>query len=141
MSNDDGDSISKLVVLVLGIAAIGFFAYLIFKDRGYQIGGGSQQQMSLADDGLFQMDRRLHQMEDRLSDSLSRNVKSVKTLQHEVQRQERPGPSSEYLQTPDAPSVPRKVVSMNSRQVQEPNIHNLSKADQDKVRRLFFNML
>ena len=45
MSNDD-DNVSKLVILALGIAAIGFFAYLIFKESmKYQIGGQQQATM------------------------------------------------------------------------------------------------
>jgi len=129
--SDDNDNVTKLVILTLGIVAIGFFAYLIFKESmKYQVGGHSQQ-MSLTDDNYFQMDRRLHQLE------MSRG--NVRTLQP-VQKVEQSVPTStEYLQTPDAPPIPRKVVSMNK--VQTPNVQNLSKADQEKVRRLFFNML
>lgn len=139
--SDDNDNVSKLVILVLGIAAIGFFAYLIFKESmKYQVGGQQQATMSLADDNYFQMDRRLHQLE--IDRTIRGNVRNVRTLQpvQKVEQMESVQ-STEYVQTPDAPPIPRKVVSMNSKQVQEPNIHNLSKADQDKIRRLFFNML
>lgn len=133
MSDNDGDSITKLVILTLGLAAIGFLAYLIFKESmKYQVGGHSQQMaMSLADDNSFQLERRIHQLE---------MAKNVRTLQP-VQKVEQ-STSTEYLQTPDAPMTPRKVVSMNSANKQNvaPNVHNLSKADQDKVRRLFFDM-
>lgn len=134
MSNDD-DNVSKLVILALGIAAIGFFAYLIFKESmKYQVGGHSQQTaMSLADDNSFQLERRIHQLE--MSRGNVRTLQSVQTLEQE-QRQVGQFVSSEI----DAPPVPRKVVSMNSKQVQMPNVHNLSKANQDKVRRMFFDM-
>ena len=81
------------------------------------------------------MDRRIHQLE------MSRG--NVRTLQPVQKVEQSTSVSTEYLQTPDAPPVPRKVVSMNSANKQNmvPNVHNLSKADQDKVRRLFFNML
>lgn len=128
--SDDNDNVSKLIILTLGLAAIGFLAYLIFKESmRYQIGGHSQQ-MSLADDNYFQMDRRLHQLET------SRNIRTLQPVQQKIEVG-----NTEYMQTPDAPPVPRKVVTMNSKQAQVPNMYNLSKADQDKVRRMFFNML
>lgn len=136
MSNDD-DNVSKLVILALGIAAIGFFAYLIFKESmKYQVGGRSQQMaMSLADDNSFQLERRIHQLE------IAKNVRTLQPVQ--TMGQEHTVGQSEYVQTPDAPPVPRKVVPMNSANKQNvvPNMYGLSRADQDKVRRMFFNML
>lgn len=132
--SDDNDNVSKLVILALGIAAIGFFAYLIFKESmKYQVGGQQQATVSLADDNYFQMDRRIHQLE------MSRgNVRTLQPVQTSGQEQGRTGQfvSAEI----DGPPIPRKVVTMNSKQTQMPNVHNLSKADQDKVRRMFFDM-
>lgn len=140
MSEDnDGNDISKLVILTLGLAALGFFAYLIYKEsKGYRMGGRIDGGQSLADDNSFQIERRLHRLEMNRMDGKNVNVRTLQPMQDEQY--------NEYLQTPDAPPIPRKVVSMNSsanvnKQNVVPNVHNLSKADQDKVRRLFFNML
>lgn len=135
MSDNDGnDNVSKLVILCLGIAAIGFFAYLIFKESmKYQIGGHSQQ-MSLTDDNYFQMDRRLHQLE--MSRGNVRTLQPVQTVGNGQKQMQEQFTSAEI----DTSPVPRKVVSMNPKQVQMPNIHGLSRGDQDKVRRMFFDM-
>lgn len=149
MSDNEGDSVSKLVILTLGLAALGFFAYLIYKEsRNYQIGGIGrkeqvQQSMSLADDNSFQIERRLHQLEIDRMNGMNRSVRTLQPVQTE---------SGEYEQNIDAPPIPRRVVSMNSssanrqnigqnnQNIKVPNIKNLSAADQDKMRRLFFDM-
>lgn len=140
MSEDnDGNDISKLVILTLGLAALGFFAYLIYKEgKGYHMGGMSQQSMSLADDNSFQIERRLHRLEMNRMDGKNVNVRTLQPAQTY-------GEFGEYEQNIDAPPIPRKVVSMNSsanvnKQNVVPNVHNLSKADQDKMRRMFFDM-
>lgn len=136
--SDDNDNVSKLVILALGIVAIGFFAYIIFKESmKYQVGGRSQQMaMSLADDNSFQLERRIHQLE------MAKNVRTLQPVQTLGQEQGRTGQfvSAEI----DGPPIPRKVVPMNSRKTQVPNVPNiqgLSKGDQDRVRRMFFDML
>jgi hypothetical protein len=153
MSDEDGNDISKIIIFTLGLAAIGFLAYLVFKEiKGYQLGGcGIQQpqQMSLSEDNGFQLERRLHLLEmDRIA--TDRNARTVRTLQPVVgvtgTEQKQVGPVSDYLQNPDAPQIPRKVVSMNTNNMAKnvpniPNINGLSKGDQDKIRRMFFNML
>lgn len=154
MSDNDGNDVTKLVIFTLGLATIGLFAYLIFKEiRGYQIGGmgsgiRSGQTMSLAEDNYFQMDRRLHQLEvDRIAIDRSRNVRTLQPVAGTTGAEQRQVvPTSDYLQSPDAPPIPRKVVSMGKQNVVSnvpniPNIQGLSKGDQDKIRRMFFNML
>lgn len=151
MSDNDGNDVSKLIIFTLGLATIGFLAYLVFKEiRSYQVGGVSGIQpatMSLANDSYFDLERKIHQLEmDRAM--MDRSVKNVRTLQPMVgQEQKQVGPASDYLQNPDAPQIPRKVVSMGKTQnvvsnvPNVPNIQGLSKGDQDRVRRMFFNML
>lgn len=139
--SEDNDNVSKLIVLALGIAAIGFFAYLIFKESmKYQV--GSQQQKSLADDDLFNLERKIHNLENTVSRGNVRTLQPINTL-GQGQGQEQ-GQTGQFVSSEiDAPPAPRKVVSMNTNRqiVQVPNTNNLSKADQDKVRRMFFNML
>lgn len=117
MSDNDGDSITKLVILTLGLATIGFFCYLIYKEsKGYRL-GGQPQQMSLVDDNYFQLERKIHQLE-----MVKQSAGSTQTM------------------VPYASPVPRKIVPMTKQPVY-PNINGLSRGDQDRVRRMFFNML
>jgi len=136
--SDDNDNVTKLVVLVLGIATIGFFAYLIFKEYGKYKLGNQSQQMSLADDDLFNLERKIHNLEMAKNVRTLQPMTGVQTVGNGQKQMQEQFTSTEI---DTSPIPPRKVVSMNPKRVQTPNVHNLSKADQEKVRRLFFNML
>lgn len=82
MTEGNNDEISKLVIFGLGIAALTFFAYLVYKDRN-KITIPRQLAMSSRQSELEKMELKLAQLETKL-DNLS-NTTKIQPMQAQSQ--------------------------------------------------------
>ncbi len=75
MGENDGNDISKLVILVVGVSAIAFFAYLIFKEKNNKQSTSQLSQLS----NMSNIEQKLMQLNEKIGD-FSKNQTQIKQL-------------------------------------------------------------